>query len=120
MNEKHEELTLANLGNGGAIELFEEELKKILENILDPNTKAKAKRELTLKVTFVPNADRDSAEIEVECRAKPAPMNSASATIFLGRRKGQAIAITHDPEQFQIQWDEESKPRNVNDERKEA
>ena len=32
--------------------MFEDELGKLLENILDPNTEAKTKRKLTLEVTF--------------------------------------------------------------------
>ena len=120
MDQDQEELTLTNLGNGGAVELFEEELGKLLENILDPNTDPKAKRKLSLEVTFAPNSDRNEVAIDVACKSKLAPMVSAAATVFVGRRHGRTIAVTHDPRQLQIQWDEESKPRSVDGSRKEA
>lgn len=114
-----EKLTLDNLGNGGAKELFEEELQTVLDNILDPNTEAKAKRKLTLEVTFCPSSDRDSAETEVVCKTKLAPMNGANATIFVGRRYGVPVAVTHDPEQLQLDWDRVDAPRNFDETRRE-
>ena len=110
---KEEDLTLGNLGNGGAVELFEDELANVLENILDVNTEAKAKRKITLVVTFKPSADRDSAEVETKCTSALAPMNSAHATVFLARHRGKVRAITHDPRQLQMEFDEDSKPRTV-------
>jgi hypothetical protein len=48
-------VSLETLGQGAAIELFSEELRKVLENVLDPNTKATATRSVTLKA-FAANA----------------------------------------------------------------
>ncbi len=112
-----ETLSLENLGNGGALELFQDELVNVLENILDPNTDAKAKRKLTLVATFSPNADRNEVGLDVQCTSKLAPLASASATVFVGRKHGQVVAITHDPRQLQLEWDEESKPTKLEDER---
>lgn len=113
--EEHEDelLTLANLGNGGAAEQFEEEMVRVLENILDPNTPATDKRQIVIKVTFKPSADRDSSEITVDTAVKLASVRSSFATVFVGRRRGKAIAITHDPKQMQFRWDEEDRPRNI-------
>ena len=36
MFTKEEALTLANLGDGAAVELFDTELSKVLKNIMDP------------------------------------------------------------------------------------
>lgn len=48
------QMTLANLGGGAAVERFQEELQKVITNILDPNTEAQAKRSVVLKVTIKP------------------------------------------------------------------
>jgi len=109
-DEEHA-LSLTTINRGAAVELFQQELEKVLENVLDPNTPAEAKRTITLKVTFVPNESRQSAQIAVEADSKLAPFNGVGGVCFVGRRRGRAMAIAHDPQQMQIRWDDEAKPR---------
>lgn len=45
-------ISLATLNKGAAIELFEQELKRVIENIADPNVEPTAKRKITLTVVF--------------------------------------------------------------------
>ena len=40
MESNKEQISLANLKGGAALELFDFELQNVLENIMDPNTKA--------------------------------------------------------------------------------
>ena len=49
MHTNEEKLTLSNLGNGAAVELFGIELRRVLKDVMDPNTDPKAVREITLK-----------------------------------------------------------------------
>lgn len=102
-------LTVANIANGAAVELFEEELEHVLENMLDPNTDPKAKRVVTLKFTFVPNRDRDSADVKVEAASKLAPMHSGEGGIYMARQHGgKAVAVAHHPEQLKM-YEEQKK-----------
>ena len=103
-------LSLSTLGQGAAMELFEQELERVLENILDPNTEAKAKRTITLTVSITPAENRHEAAIGVEAACKLAPFKGASGIIFVGRQRGKAVALAHNPNQLQMAWDEESKP----------
>jgi len=118
-----DDLTLANLAGGAAVELFEMELVRILENILDQNTKATAKRKIKLEVTFVPSPDRNQVATLVDCTSKPAPVDGAVATVFVGMTKsGIPRAVTYDPRQLQMEFDEDgvAKPRVLPDSRKDA
>jgi len=117
MSDEQEELTLDNIGGGVATELFAEELGKVLGNILDVNTSAKAKRAITLTATFSPMKGRDEVLVTVEVKSKLAAPTGAAATIFVGMRKGRAVAVEHDPRQLQIRWDEESKPKSLDEKR---
>lgn len=47
MSER-EIVSLENIGRGAALERFDVELQKVLENVLDPNTKPTATRKVTL------------------------------------------------------------------------
>ena len=104
-------LSLVNVAGGSALELFQQELDKVLENILDPNTPAETNRKITLTVTFTPTPERTQSGISVECASKLAPFNGAGGVAFIGRRKGKAVAVPHNPNQMQMQWDAEDKPR---------
>ncbi len=53
--EQIEYLGLSNLGHGAAEEKFNEVLKRVIENINDPNTDWKKAREIHIKVSIAPN-----------------------------------------------------------------
>jgi len=64
-----EKLTLENLGGGAAAELWNAELKTVLENIQDINT-SPGTREINLAVKLTPNERRDEIGIEIICKSK--------------------------------------------------
>lgn len=104
-------LTLSNVGHGAAIELYDQELRKVLENILDPNTEPESIRSITLRIKFAPTKDRVEVAVGVEADSKLAPFKGAGSLAFVGRKNGEVIAVTHDPRQMQMNWDAEGKPR---------
>lgn len=79
-------VSLENLGSGAAVELFDDAMQKVLANINDPNTKAQAVREITLKVKIKPVGDqRDVATVEMQAIPKLAPVQPASTSISIGK-----------------------------------
>ncbi len=65
-----ERLSLVNLKEGAAVEMFDIALQKVLENIHDINTTEEA-REITLKVKVKPMADNRSVIIYgIVCQSK--------------------------------------------------
>jgi hypothetical protein len=67
-------ITLENIGGDGAAEeLFQEKLAVVLADIADPNAKAKAKREVTIKVVFPVDEDRQMFAPEIHVAHKLAP-----------------------------------------------
>ena len=52
MNQK----SIIDMAHGAFKERADYEMAKILENILDPNTKAEKKRTLTIQMVFVPGS----------------------------------------------------------------
>lgn len=91
MFTKDEKISLTNLRDGAAIEMFDFELQRILDNIVDPNTNPKTKREVVLKVSITPDENREIGDIEITCTPKLAGQKSAMAKIIIGRtgKKGE-------------------------------
>lgn len=93
-----EGVTLDTIGHGALAELFAEELKKVLANIADPNTDEKAKRAISITVSFKPQA-RDVADIEVRCKSTLAGLTMVKSQLFMGKHQGRLIAVENDPRQ---------------------
>lgn len=92
-------VSLANLGDGAASERFDIELRRVIENIMDTNTKATAKREITLKVVMKPDDDRDYSDVEIHITSKVAPIRPYPTTVYIGIHKGEPVAKEHNPKQ---------------------
>lgn len=111
--EECDALDLNTVCGGAAHELFAEELKRVIQNSLDPNTDVKGKREITLKFELVVNTERDAVHIAVQAASKLAPFAAVGGIAFIGNRRGEPVALVHDQKQLQIKWDETDKPRTV-------
>lgn len=101
-------VTLASIGNGAALELFDHELSRVIANIADINTSAKSKREINIKVVIQPDEDRGIGFASVEVKSKLAGVKPVSSTMYFGKKDGQFVAVQNQFTQPSI-FDEESK-----------
>ena len=105
-------INIGNINEGAAIEAFDLELRKILENIGDLSTPATATRAITLQVVFKPHSDRCQVETEFRCTSKLAPIETHKSKIFVGRTEdGAVVAFDGDPRQMPL-WSA-PKPKEV-------
>lgn len=84
MAETQGKLSLATINDGVAIELFDYELQRVLENIKDPNTSDKT-REVNLKMIVRPSKDRTIGEVEIYCVSKLASLVPAEVRITIDK-----------------------------------
>lgn len=103
---------------GGAVqEKFNASLTELFANIQDPNTKATAKRSLSMTVTISPNGNRDVAQMDVQCKVKLAPTEPAQTTIYLSYSDNGTVTATEKinqiPGQLDIDGDEAPLPNVV-------
>ncbi|MDD7612012.1 MAG: hypothetical protein PUJ82_13975 [Spirochaetales bacterium] len=100
-------LELTTIQNGLAVEMFNEELKKVLANIEDENTNAKTTRKITLCVEFKPDADRKLGTAKVSVKANLAPIIPHEKAIFFDYDDdNEFAAFEDDPEQLDKDWKE--------------
>jgi hypothetical protein len=90
-----ESVSLDRIGGGAAVEMFGEEMKRVLENIADPNTEAEEKRTLLIKVVIQPNETRDMGLTTIQVSSKVAPTRPHGTLIYMGRERkgGPLVAI---------------------------
>jgi hypothetical protein len=108
MNDEHY-VDLETLGDGAAIALVNREFQKVWDNIADANTVAKAKRSVTLTISFTPDLDRKKAEVDIEVKSSLAPNRGSDATIWFGKKDGKIVAAEANPNQQMLFGDKEKK-----------
>jgi hypothetical protein len=64
------------------IDLFNEELRRVLANIEDENTEAKAERSVTIKIAIKPDKTRRTGEVKVQAYSTLAKIKPAESLVF--------------------------------------
>lgn len=110
LQEEFSKLSLHNVANGAAGELFDKAMNEVLDNILDDNREATEARKITLTFEVKANRERNMAVISVQSATKLAPVQVAAATLFLRVEKGKGKAYTHNIHQPSLFPNENVRP----------
>lgn len=104
MDEDLRTITLEELAEGAAGERWAHEFERLLDNCLDPNRDATAKRAITLKIEVHPNEKRNGGRIDIVVDSKLAPLSKHTETIHFGRHAdtGLPVAVAFDPGQHDM------------------
>lgn len=106
-----------NLVGGAVAEHVDAKIKEVLENIEDINTPWKPKREITIKVVFAPNEDRDRCQIGVAVTTKLPGFKPLESGCFITRVGNTLVAIENEnPQQLQLNFNQQldvDKPQNI-------
>jgi repressor of nif and glnA expression len=108
---------LDELMDGALTERFNREMDRVLQNVFDPNTDPKAKRQIQIVIEIAPNEQRDSAKFKVDVKTKIAPPMAISQMCFLYQDdEGNVTAaeVTREvPGQIDMNGNEQPLPRVV-------
>ena len=111
-----EKASILEMARGAIMEQVDGEISKIVENIIDPNTEAKKKRQLVLTIEFVPAADRSVVSVSAIARCKLQPANAIQTSLFVGvdGKTGEVVATEMTPNiagQIDLDGTEEDEPK---------
>lgn len=93
-----ERLNLASLCGGAVQEKVDRALEKVAKNILDPNTEAKKKRSITLKISLEPDEDdREDVKVSSEVSYTLAPETGVQTQFFMYKdlQSGRVTVTEH-------------------------
>lgn len=91
--------SILQMGLGAFAERADYEMRKVIDNILDPNTKATAKRKITITLEMVPDEERSQIIVVVTAKSALAPTNPASTTLFVSADdNGEMIVVEAVPQ----------------------
>jgi len=101
-------MSLATLAGGAAVEKFDAELDRVLQNIADINTTG-AERSVSIKIKLKPDPERSFCRVAVQVSSQLAPEEPFGTQMFLGREGNHTVAYEHNPEQLKLGY----KPHEV-------
>jgi len=86
-------MDLSRLAEGAVQERINEELQKVAQNIMDPNTEWKKVRKVTLTISVSPDESREIGLVGIEAKSSLAPAKGIATTFMFGTsREGKAVA----------------------------
>lgn len=78
-------IKLEELVGGALQEKFSRSLENVVENLQNPNTPYKNKRNITIKLTFEQNEARDDVKVNIDVQEKLAPQTPLQTSFAVGR-----------------------------------
>lgn len=97
MQEK--EKSIMQMARGAIEERVNYEMSRLIENILDENTKATAPRELTVKIKLTPDDKRETITVSAVASSKLQPTNPIATALYVGKdQNGVTGAIEMTPQ----------------------
>lgn len=107
--------SILDMATGAIKERVDYDVTKVIDNILDLNTKAQAKRKITLTIEFAPDKDRKKIAISVTSKASLCPTNPVSTALaFVPNRDGEAQLVEMVPQvpgQMALDGTEQAAPK---------
>lgn len=80
-------LNLSEINDGAIQEKFDYEMEQVFANILDKNTEATKKRQVTLTIDVVPDKKREQVTITCISESKLVPREETETKVLFGRNE---------------------------------
>lgn len=84
--------SILQMARGGIQELVDYEMSRIMDNILDVNTKATAKRKLTISLEFTPDDNRQMVAVASTVKSALANTNPVKTALYLAATEKGVVA----------------------------
>jgi len=98
-------LSIDNMADGAVYEMLNEAIKRMAENVADPNTEPTQKRKITLSLDVLPFKDRSGAQYKARIDTKLAGLRPAESTMYFAKKNGEHLAFGRNTRQEEIQFD---------------
>lgn len=83
MSEQFDKTSILEMSMGAILERVDYEMEKVLQNILDPNTKATGKRKITIGLELVPSADRKTITVNTVAKCTLCPTEPITTSLCI-------------------------------------
>lgn len=96
MNEQNQRDSIMSMARGAFEERVDYEMDKVIQNILDPNTKATAKRKITLTIELTPDDERRTigvSGLDSICKLIRTELEKVGTTIMVQVKSNDTVEV---------------------------
>lgn len=115
MGNKLNRESVLRMAQGAFEERVDRAMAEAIDNILDPNTKATAKRSITLNIELRPDEERSHIEVSVSVKTKLATLNPVPTSLaIVANGNGELVVaemIPQIPGQMSMAGDIQEEPK---------
>lgn len=105
--------SILQMARGAIQERADYEMSRLLANILDANTSATAKRELTIKLILKPDNERQNIVVSCTASSKLAPTSPVVTSLYVADENNVVEMVPQIPGQFSFSGGEQEAPPSL-------
>lgn len=109
MDQKQQK-SILQMARGAIQERADYEMAKLLNNVLDPNTKATAKRKLVLTLELLPDDSRQNITVSCTAKSTLAATNPVTTSLYVAGEDTVVEMVPQIPGQVAFDGDEQGEP----------
>ena len=88
MSEQLDKKSILEMSMGSIMERVDYEMGKVIDNILDPNTKPTGKRKIIVGLELIPSADRKTITVQTTAKSTLVPTDPITTSLFITHQPG--------------------------------
>nr|DAW92449.1 MAG TPA: hypothetical protein [Caudoviricetes sp.] len=119
MTEQLDKKSILEMSMGAILERVDYEMGRVLDNILDPNTKPTGKRKITVSLELVPSADRRTITVLTTAKATLVPTDPVTTSLYITNQPSTGEMVVAEmvpqvPGQTALDGTEQAQPKILN------
>lgn len=119
MTEQLDKKSILEMSMGAILERVDYEMGRVLDNILDPNTKPTGKRKITVSLELVPSADRRTITVLTTAKATLVPTDPVTTSLYITNQPSTGEMVVAEmvpqvPGQMALDGTEQAQPKILN------
>lgn len=117
MSDQLDKKSILEMSMGAILERVDYEMGKVMDNILDPNTKATAKRKISVTLELIPSADRRTITVQSTAKCSLTPTDPVTTSLYITNAPSTgellvAEMVPQVPGQLALDGEEQDHPQN--------
>jgi len=112
MSDQLDKKSILEMSMGAILERVDYEMGKVMDNILDPNTKATAKRKISVTLELIPGADRRTITVQSTAKCSLTPTDPVTTSLYISTGELMvAEMVPQVPGQLALDGEEQDHPK---------
>ena len=116
MSEQLDKKSILEMSMGAILERVDYEMVKVIDNILDPNTKPTGKRKITVGLELIPSADRKTITVQTTAKSTLVPTDPITTSLYITNQPGTGEMVVAEmvpqvPGQLGMDGGEQDRPK---------